>query len=276
LKSLLNSYPFYKMDLKNWMEQEKIEKYEKIRKNVYCLFSNDSSKYFLKRIQSIREFKIMQQLSFLEMQTFQKGILLKSNYSFKNYFHQDINKCYKDYLYILTHEIQGEDLYSNLNLPIESFKNILDTIIFSLRCAWEKIGFVHMDLHLGNIFIQKIQEPLYLETIWKSDPIHPILDIPNKIQVENYLPLIIDFDMSITKRYCYSSQIQTNILRDIWHILGILSLYMNQEKGILVLDYLEKFLDRNEFQEKKEQFANEWFNIVPPHQATPHQVPLRQ
>lgn len=251
------------MDLKNWFLEHKVEKYEQIGKSkVYCLFTK-SSTFYLKKIDSIREFKIMEQLSKLSLPTFHQGILFKSNFSFKKYISNDSAKnCYKEHLYILSEKLKGENLYCSLDLPVQSFKNILDTIIFSLRVAWETLGFVHMDLHLGNIYIQKIDQPIVLETIWKSKCLHPILDIPNKMIVKDYLPVIIDFDMSVTKLYS-TSYIHANVTQDIWHMLGILSLYLKNEKGKLVLDYIEHFLDRFEFQEKKEKFANEWFNTVP-------------
>jgi hypothetical protein len=264
MKYKLYSYPFLKMDLKAWIGKNSINSFEKIKRKVY-LIHNVSMKYYLKKIDSIHEYQIIEQLSKLCLSTFQNSILLTSGISIKKLFanNSDIPNQ-KEYNYIVTEEIIGENLYQCLDkLSHEQLKNILDTIIFSLRVAWENFGFVHLDLHLGNIMIQKINNPILLETEWKKNSFHPIINVPSKILVQEYLPIIIDFDMSITTKYPGISNKNTNLLQDIWHLLGILSLYLNQEKGKLVLDYIENFIDRYEFQEQKEKFANEWFNILP-------------
>jgi len=261
-----------KDSLKDWIEKNQIKKYEIISESHVYFIETNSSHYYLKRLKNIREFHIVDQLQNIHLKdeqnkeiiipTFQKGILVKSSTKFEN-----IRKKHnKEYLYLLSEEIKGKDLYHLFDiLSVENLKNIIDTIMFSLRIVWEKIGFVHGDLHLGNIILQKIDHPITLRTTWTKNPkdlLHPsrkILDIPEEIVVKDYLPVIIDFDRSITNDLDGKS----NILNDIWHLLGILSLYMNNQQGELILDYIENFIDRYEFQEKKESFLNQWFHILP-------------
>ena len=67
-------------------------------------------------------------------------------------------------------------------------KNILKHIIMSLCYARLKIGFIHNDLHIGNVLIK--------QTTRKT------IDYKEFGQLEtfNYIPIIIDYDRSIIKQ----------------------------------------------------------------------------
>jgi hypothetical protein len=251
------------MELTTWISQNnclhQIKRYKFDQRGVYIV-DIDTKRYFIKRIKDLREYKIAKELETLELPTFQRMNLLlhskismeriiKSKENLEKYLITILIEKKKIYYYTLSEEIKGDSfLYDLSDTDQKDFKNILQVIFFSLRKAWSKLGFVHLDLHLGNIILQKIDHPILLN---------------EKIIANHYLPIIIDFDRSITKTNMNLDYQNKTILNDIWKLLGILTLYLKDERGILVLDYLEYFIDRYEFQERKEEFVNLWFNVFP-------------
>jgi hypothetical protein len=236
-------------DLMRWFSNHEIQVYEKDR--IYFVIIQHQ-KYFIKRLYSRLEYEISKELEILSLPTFFKSKLFVSQS-----LEHDKNKKYD---YMVTEEIKGECLLQMLNrLTVKELDDILQTIFFSLEQAWDILGFVHLDLHFGNILIQKINEPIILERRLNSSKIS---FFKKSIIVEKYMPVIFDFDISITSST--KKNHSKTIWNDVWKVLGTLSLYAKDKKGQLILDYIEEFfIDRYEFQERKEEFANQWFNVPP-------------
>jgi hypothetical protein len=244
------------MDLKTWIQENqcihKIRSYNCLS-SVYVVEINQKN-YFLKKIQNPNEYLIGKELETLGLLTFPKeSKLLSSTISLSKILKGLdkkilIERSKKLYYYILIQEIKGETFLLSLSdLTKKELENILQIIFYSLECAWTKLKFVHLDLHLENIILQ---------------PIEYSVKIGNLV-CEKYIPVIIDFDRSTTQKYPNPIHSNKTISNDIWKLLGILSLYLKNEKGEMILDYVENFIDRYEFQEKKEEFANQWFNVLP-------------
>ncbi len=243
-------------DLITWISQNnclnQIKRYKFDQNNIYTV-DIDSKRYFIKRIKDLREYKIAKELETLDLPTFQRTkLLLHSKMSLEKIIRTKENYLIeknKIYYYLLSEDIKGNSfLYELVNIDQKYFKNILEIILFSLQTAWNKLGFVHLDLHLGNIILQKIEHPIQLN---------------DQITIHHYLPTIIDFDRSVSKTNMNPDYQHKTIHNDIWKILGILTLYLKDERGELVLDCLEYFIDRHLFQERKEEFVNLWFNVIP-------------
>jgi hypothetical protein len=239
------------MDLQTWIQEynclHKIRKYNS--STIYQVDINQK-KYLLKKIPNQKEYLIGKELETLGLSTFPKGTqLLYSNISLEKILKKSNNTSSKIYYYLLSEEIKGQPLLFLLeDLSKKELDIILQSIFFTLKCAWEKLKFVHLDLHLENIIIQPIDTPILLE---------------DGILCEHYLPVIIDFDRSITKAYPNPIYRNKTISNDLWKLLGIMSIYLKGERGEMILDYLEGFMDRYEFQERKEEFVNTWFNVLP-------------
>jgi len=67
-------------------------------------------------------------------------------------------------------------------------KNVIKHVIISLLYAYKKIGFIHKDLHLGNVLLKKTKrkEILYGEL--------------GSLELMGILPVIMDYDKSIIQR----------------------------------------------------------------------------
>jgi hypothetical protein len=243
----------YQTDLRKWLMEnnclETIRKYKECHYPVYLVDIKDKT-YFIKKLVDLKEYKITKDLETLELPTFQKSkFLLHSNISIEKIIQDPCELLIqkkKIYYYMVSEEIKGTPfLYELQNINKEDLENILNLIFFSLGKAWSKLGFVHLDLHLENIILQKIDRSEF----FKGN--------------HHYLPIIIDFDRSITKTNMNPEYQHKTIFNDIWKLLGILSIYLKNEKGEMILDYIELFIDRHEFQERKEEFVNLWFNVLP-------------
>ena len=243
------------MDLRKWMEENnclyKIRRYNACS-TIYGVEINQK-KYVLKRIKNQNEYHIGKELETIGLPTFPKGTqLLYSNISLEKILKNSkkiLLETKKIYYYILTEQINGKTLLYVLDeISKEELNSILQVIFFTLDRAWKSLKFVHLDLHLENIIIQNIDTPILLE---------------NRILCDHYLPVIIDFDRSVTQTNDNSIYKNKTTSNDIWKLLGILSIYLKGEKGQMILDYLERFMDRYEFQERKEEFVNMWFNVLP-------------
>jgi serine/threonine protein kinase len=246
------------MDLQTWIQENNcLHKIRRYTCSTIYEVEIDQKKYLLKKIINQKEYHIGKELETLGLPTFPKGtqllyskislekLLKKSNKITEN----KVKETTKWYYYILSEEINGKTLLYLLgNLSKKELDFILQTIFFTLKCAWEKLKFVHLDLHLENIIIQTIDTPIFLE---------------DGILCEHYLPVIIDFDRSITQAHPNPIYKNKTISNDMWKLLGILSIYLKDARGEMVLDYLERFMDRYEFQERKEEFMNMWFNVLP-------------
>lgn len=244
------------MNLRTWILQnnclDRIKKYRDIQSSIYIV-DIDHKKYFIKKIKDPTEYQITKELETLHLPTFQTTTLLleskiRIDRLLRNVSNILIEKK-KTYYYMVSEEIKGTPfLYELENINKEDLENILEVIFFSLWKAWGTLGFVHLDLHLGNIILQKINHPIIIDEVQT---------------VTHYLPVIIDFDRSITKSNMNQDYQHKSIFNDIWKLLGLLSLYLKDERGEMVLDYLELFMDRYEYQERKEEFINLWFNVLP-------------
>lgn len=250
--------------LHNWLlrndAMESIKKFN-LYSDLYTVGIKDKN-YFIKKMMDFKnEYKISKKLESLCLPTFQKSIDLLHSYTDIDEIIDNKNTNRKSHrkrsYYMISGKIEGIPLIEVMNeLTRNELENILQVIFFSLRSAWTKFGFVHNDLHLNNIIIKKLNEPITLHSV-DCEYKHSLFKFESQIVAEKYLPVLIDFEIS--SMYHNSK----TIIHDIWKILGCLSLYLKDEKGELVLDYIEHFIDRNEFQERKEEFANEWFRIPP-------------
>jgi thiamine kinase-like enzyme len=247
-------------DLREWLivnnGVEKLESYIPY-KNLYTTEINQK-KYFIKRLSNKNnEYKIIKCLQKLSLPTVQSVItLLSSNVDIEYLFTKYKSK--KKSYYMISEKIEGVPLVEcMMDFSREDFENVLQVIFFTLDTAWRNVGFVHNDLHLNNIMIQKLDQPKLLKRDCKGCGVD-MFHFDNEIIAVNYLPILIDFELSILNH-----KKGKTIFHDIWRLLGSLSLYMKKEKGELVLDYIEHFIERNDFQERKEEFANQWFRIPP-------------
>lgn len=66
---------------------------------------------------------------------------------------------------------------------IDQFKNVLKQVCFSLCVAYEKTGFVHMDLHAGNVLLRETKKP----TIDYGHVVLPIVGRKYAIVMDVYL-----------------------------------------------------------------------------------------
>jgi hypothetical protein len=87
--------------------------------------------------------------------------------------------------------IEGISLYKLLDnriLRIQDIENILIQIIFALCISREKYNFSHNDLHLNNILIKTIKQPIQMNYNIRGKKI--------SITVKKYIPMIIDYGLS--------------------------------------------------------------------------------
>jgi RIO-like serine/threonine protein kinase len=209
---------------------------------------------FKKEVDSLHEFRIAKQLYKLDIELFPTP-----------------RSCIvSDKLYIVYEKIQGKSLYEILpELQLNDFKQILHAIFYGLFIAWNKYRFVHGDLHLSNILIRSLDCPktIFSQNSSTSES-HPLLQFKEPIYLDKYIPVIIDFEKSSIEGQCIEGQNPCDkdnrtILDDIWKLLGCLHMYLTDDKGEYVLECIEHFIDRFEFQERKEEFAMEWFQKAP-------------
>ena len=251
------------MKLKDWITtNDCLEKIKKsIHNSIYYVYLNNK-KYYIKET-NYSEYLIGKELELLSLPIYPKITQFLESEQNMEYLRKKkrlLPTKEKINYYIIYEEITGKTLLESIReLSKQDLDNILQTIIFSLRYAWEKIGFVHCDLHLQNIILHKIKEPITLSHTFTN----PLFNFKNTIIVEQYLPVIIDFDRSITKNHIKNGLEHMNVLNDIWKVIGHLSLYFSDKRGELILDYIENFIERYEFNERKEEFINECFSNVP-------------
>jgi len=93
-------------------------------------------------------------------------------------------------------------------------KNVLKHIIISLFYAYNKIGFIHKDLHLGNILLQKTK----LKEISYGDF--------GSLECMGFIPIIMDFDKSNINEE-YPSKVYNDIKKYIGHISGDTNIIFN-------------------------------------------------
>jgi hypothetical protein len=252
------------MDFREWINGRCIEQKEILNDHTFGL-KIDKKHYVLKKIDQLSEYLIQKDLIELNLPIFQKKSILL--YSFDPVEEildlstqgiKTIDESQKsDHFYILTRRIKGKPLKSFLkSLKTEDLDSIIQIIFWSLKICWDKLEFVHLDLHLGNIIVKKLNEPV---TVF-LDTNETLFEIKTK-----YLPMIIDFETSITKRYNNQpNKPKKTVLHDLWRFLGTLSMFVRtDEQHQVVLNYLSYFIDPMIFMEKKEQFANQWFQIIP-------------
>lgn len=84
--------------------------------------------------------------------------------------------------YVVTEAIDGAYLGGQLQLSPDELDTVLDMLLVSLRLA-EPLGFIHQDLHPGNIMIRTLPEVVTIE-------------IDGQQFQTRYIPVIIDFGRS--------------------------------------------------------------------------------
>lgn len=98
---------------------------------------------------------------------------------------------------LITLEIMKKYKNGSLNkyknkLELDHVVNILKQLLLSQLHTFNKTGFLHNDIHLSNILIEKLKEPITLK--YKID-IKPISKYRIKIN-SDFIPIISDFDRS--------------------------------------------------------------------------------
>lgn len=108
----------------------------------------------------------------------------------------------------------GDFTWDRSNFPI--LKNLLKHIVASLFLAYREVGFIHQDLHLGNILMKRSTRK---EISYGDYGILPCL---------GYIPVILDFDRSvlIEPATIQHNQCQYLVYRDIEKYMGLLQVSM--------------------------------------------------
>jgi hypothetical protein len=249
------------MNFIEWIGDKVIDRKEKIRENVIW-FTIENNNYILKRIENLSEYLIQKDLVSLDLPIFQKDILLLhchepvEYYIFKDQVNEIDDEKYKDKFYILMKRIEGESIVNLIKtLDVSDLNKIIQILFWSLKSSWESLKFVHLDLHFGNILVRKFKDPITVE--FKAGG--KIVELET-----NYIPVVIDFDSSVTAKYPKVGKSDKTVLNDLWKVFGIMSMYVcKKDQGELVMEYICYFVDREVFQENKEKYACQWFNVLP-------------
>jgi hypothetical protein len=105
-------------------------------------------------------------------------------------------------------------------------KNIIKHVFLSAFYAKSALGFVHRDLHLGNILLKKTQckEISYGEY--------------GTLDVHGIIPVIMDFDKS-----AFVENYDALLYKDLSHFIGLMGNYCNVKfNANIIQDYLDKTL----------------------------------
>jgi hypothetical protein len=249
------------MDLIEYLKTKSdIKGFQKVKENLFLL-EIDSTSYYFKRIDYLPEYLIQKELSDLNLDIFLKEVqLFHSNKPIEDIFDQNEIKenaenSEENYFYFSMEEIKGKSLKKILrHLSPEELDTILLILFWSLKISWDSLKFVHLDLHLENVIVKKLNE--------ESSIILNTFD--ERIELKtSYIPIIIDFEKSITKRYPNPGCENKTVLHDLWKLFGSLSLYTKSEQSKVLLGYINTFMDTNTFLENKEKYVQQWFNILP-------------
>lgn len=103
----------------------------------------------------------------------------------------------KDSETIITLEIMKKYKNGSLNkykykLELTEVINIIKQLLLAQLHIFNKIGFLHNDIHLSNILIEKMKDPIEIK--YKID-----MEYKNKYRIKiksNFIPIISDFDKS--------------------------------------------------------------------------------
>ncbi len=180
-------------------------------------FQFENQIYYLKLIFNKLEYTVGKELEKVNSKHFLIPIcLLEENASDKNPIVNHIKN--KNHYYIISKEMNGQELDQVIpKLTHDEFEILICKIIDSLEEGWEKIKFVHGDLHLRNIFVD-----------------------------ESLNPIIFDFEHSSI----YFRNPKKNFKNDLWIFLTNLALNVRNEKSEIVMKFVDKyFQERNTFQE---------------------------
>jgi hypothetical protein len=109
------------------------------------------------------------------------------------------------------YELGPIDKYNWTKLNFDIFKNVIKHIICSLLYAYEKYGFIHNDIHVGNILLTKSSK--------KSISYSNNIEIP----VIGILPTIMDFNLSKITSTPNDVNGNSHVYIDIIRILLLLS-----------------------------------------------------
>lgn len=180
-------------------------------------FKYGKQTYYMKWIKNKLEYKVGKELEKVNRKEFLTPVSMMTEKDsekrplIKHVYH-------KDFYYIVTEEMQGEELDQVIpKLSTEDFRKLIGQIIEALEEAWIKIKFVHGDLHLRNIFVDA-----------------------------DLNPTIFDFEHSTV----HSIHPRKTFDKDLRIFLTNLALNVREGKSEVVLDFVEKYFhDRHEFQE---------------------------
>lgn len=134
------------------------------------------------------------------------------------------------YVIIMPFYTLGEiDKYKWNKDNFEIFKNVLKHTLLSLSYAHKEIGFIHCDLHLGNILLQKTsrKEISYGEF--------------GSLECMGFLPVIMDYDKSIINKDNYSL-----VYYDINRYIGLCSVELSVKfNDYNIKNKLSQYISKN-------------------------------
>jgi len=162
-------------------------------------------------------------------------------------------KIMENWKYVLIMPYIKEGSLENYNWTIEKreiLKNVIIQTVLSLAIAFEKVGFVHNDLHWGNVLIKKTKKKNITYEFTKEKRIQPI---------HGYKVLIMDFEKSYIGE-TNSVLFWTNVLTFFQRIAGL-----QNEKNEMIIWYNKKVISFIENRMNKKMSADNAVKLIKLH-----------
>jgi hypothetical protein len=149
------------------LEQIKSFELVLVSRGIYR-FQFENQNYYLKWISNILEYKVGKELQMLNMKEFLIPIcLLEEKPTDKKPIINHIRN--RTHYYLVSREMNGQELDQVIpKISDNDFEILIGKIIQTLEEGWEKIKFVHGDLHLRNIFVDESLNPTIFDYEYSS------------------------------------------------------------------------------------------------------------